>query len=63
MDQLKNGPPRRRVGLIVEEAPACRPSPLNLRLFVLEFGLFYFRGREGAFTKNFRRDWYVPLPW
>lgn len=40
LDQLKNGPPRRRVGLIVEEAPARRPCPPNFRLFILSFGLF-----------------------
>jgi aminomethyltransferase len=61
LDQLKNGPPRRRVGLIVEEAPARRPCPLNLRLFILN--LDYFRGREGACTRNFRRDWCVSWPW
>jgi glycine cleavage system aminomethyltransferase T len=40
LDQLKNGPRRRRVGLIVEEAPARRAYPLNLHLFFLTSGSF-----------------------
>ena len=37
LNQLKDGPPRRRVGLIVEEAPARRAYPLNPHVFFSEF--------------------------
>ena len=60
LDQLKNGPPKRRVGLIVEEAPARRTHTLNLNLFFLN--LHYFRRREGTRTRNVRRDRCVSSP-
>jgi aminomethyltransferase len=37
LSQLKDGPPRRRVGLIVEEAPARRAYPLNPHVFLSDF--------------------------
>ena len=51
LDQLKNGPPRRRVGLIVEEAPARRAYTLNLHLFLPEFALFQ-RARRYSHPKR-----------
>jgi aminomethyltransferase len=51
LDQLKNGPPRRRVGLIVEEAPARRASllviyPLLFKKLILDV----YRGCEDPGT-------------
>lgn len=54
LDQLKNGPGRRRVGLIVEGAPARRAYVLNLHIFFLNSGSFQ-RARRYSRQKHPRR--------
>jgi glycine cleavage system aminomethyltransferase T len=52
LDQLKNGPPRRRVGLIVEEAPARRAFLFVIYplLFKNQLILDVYRGCEDPGT-------------